>query len=247
MESELFGHEKGAFTGADRLHRGCFERASGGTLFLDEVTEMPAELQVKLLRVLETGSVERLGAAQPVATDVRLLAATNRDPAQAVAQGKLREDLYYRLNVFRVDLPPLRARLEDVEPLALHFIQALNEREGTKKVLTPAAVERLRAQPWPGNVRELKNAVERAFVLGGDEIGPACVEGGPPLPGPGSADPADVGVRVGMSLADAERRLIEATLARCEGQKPRAAEMLGISLKTLYNRLHEYKAAEPEA
>ena len=165
IESELFGHEKGSFTGADRQHKGFFERAHGGTLFLDEITEMPQELQVKLLRVLETGTFMRVGANTPIATDVRVIAATNRDPEKAVADGKLREDLYYRLNVFPIELPPLRERGTDIELLAQHFLEVLNKEEGTSKTFSPATIAALYAHSWPGNVRELKNYVQRAFIL----------------------------------------------------------------------------------
>ena len=143
IESELFGHEKGSFTGADRQHKGFFERAHGGTLFLDEITEMPAELQVKLLRVLETGTFMRVGTNTPIATDVRVIAATNRNPAKAVTDGKLREDLYHRLNVFPIELPPLRERGTDIEILARHFLDKFNQEEGTKKTFSPAAIAAL--------------------------------------------------------------------------------------------------------
>src|SRR5262245_28947219 len=171
IESELFGHERGSFTGADKQRKGYFERANGGTLFLDEVTEMPAEAQVKLLRVLETGTLVRVGGAEPVQVDVRVVAATNRNPEEAVKAGKLREDLYYRLNVFPISLPPLRERGSDVDLLAEHFLQQLNREGATVKRWGRAALERLRRGNWPGNVRELWNVVQRAFILGKDEIG----------------------------------------------------------------------------
>jgi DNA-binding NtrC family response regulator len=245
IESELFGHEKGSFTGADRRRRGFFEQADGGTLFLDEITEMPVELQVKLLRVLETDSITRVGAASPTPVDVRIVTASNRDPQEAVAEGILREDLLYRLNVFPIHLPPLRERGDDVELLARHFLDAVNEREGTSKRLGDAAVARLRGLAWPGNVRELKNAVERAAILADSVIGPEL------LPEADSERRAEAGdaqlqVRVGSSIADVERRLILATLEELEGDKKRAAEVLGISLKTLYNRLNVYAAARGE-
>src|SRR5215212_1940017 len=175
IESELFGHEKGSFTGADRQHKGYFERAHGGTLFLDEITEMPIELQVKLLRVLETNSFARIGGDQPVEVDVRVVAATNRDPQKAVNDGKLREDLLYRLQVFPVTLPPLRERGEDVQMLADYFLAQLNERQGTRKFFTPDTLERLHSHPWPGNVRELKNVVHRAFIMAEHEISPSSL------------------------------------------------------------------------
>jgi two-component system response regulator AtoC len=243
IESELFGHERGSFTGAERTHRGYFERAAGGTVFLDEITEMPFELQVKLLRVLETASVVRLGGERPLPVDVRVIAATNRDPEEAVGQDKLREDLLYRLKVFPLHLPPLRERDEDVELLAQHFLDALNRQEGTAKRLTRAAAERLRAHTWPGNVREMKNLIHRIFILADDEIDVDCLPadlGGSERrqqPGPG------LYLEVGLPLAEADRRLILATLQECGADKKRAAEMLGISLKTLYNRLKEYEGS----
>ena len=236
IESELFGHEKGSFTGADRQHKGYFERAHGGTLFLDEITEMPQELQVKLLRVLETGTFTRVGTTTPISTDVRVLAATNRSPEGAVADGKLREDLYHRINVFPIAMPPLRERGTDIELLAQHFLDVHNRQESASKSFAPATIAALYAHSWPGNVRELKNYVQRAFILADEVIdahlAPATVaqpESAPLL-----------SVRVGSTLDEVSRRLIEATLAEC-GSKRKAADMLGISLKTLYNRLAVYK------
>jgi DNA-binding NtrC family response regulator len=241
IESELFGHEKGSFTGADRQHKGYFERAHGGTLFLDEITEMPQELQVKLLRVLETGSFTRVGTTQPISADVRLIAATNRNPEAAVAEGKLREDLYHRLNVFPLGMPPLRERGSDIELLAQHFLEVLNKQESASKSFAPATVAALYAHSWPGNVRELKNYVQRASILADDVIGadlaPAAVAAPETAP--------LLTVRVGSTLDEVSRRLIEATLAEC-GSKRKAADMLGISLKTLYNRLAIYKAEPSE-
>jgi DNA-binding NtrC family response regulator len=248
IESQLFGHERGSFTGADRLHKGYFERANGGTLFLDEITEMPIELQVKLLRVLETGKVTRIGGESEISVDVRVLAATNRDPREAVAEGKLREDLLYRLSVFPIVLPVLRNRPGDIDLLAEAFLGALNRESESRKRFSRAAIERLRVADWPGNVRQLKNTVERAFILADDEITPGC------LPEPFAADaPAgevsqngasggSVRVTVGSSIAEAERQLILATLDSTEGDKEAAAKTLGISLKTLYNRLNTYKS-----
>jgi len=241
IESELFGHEKGSFTGADRQHKGYFERANGGTLFLDEITEIPQELQVKLLRVLETGAFMRVGTTTPISTDVRILAATNRNPESAVADGKLREDLYHRLNVFPIHMPLLRDRTSDIELLAQHFLDQLNKQESAAKSFSPAAIAGLYAHSWPGNVRELKNYVQRAFILADDvidaDLAPTTVvapEAAPILT-----------VRVGATLDEVGRRLIEATLAEC-GSKRKAADMLGISLKTLYNRLAAWKAEEPD-
>ncbi|MEM5292678.1 sigma 54-interacting transcriptional regulator, partial [Paraburkholderia sabiae] len=165
IESEMFGHERGAFTGAERQHRGYFERANGGTLFLDEITEMPIGLQVKLLRVLETGMFMRVGTTAEISTDVRLIAATNRDPEKAVAEGKLRLDLYHRLNVVPISLPPLRERGNDIELLAQSFLDELNDQHGTKKHFPTAIKDTLLSYRWPGNVRELKNYVQRAYIM----------------------------------------------------------------------------------
>ena len=246
IESELFGHERGSFTGADRLHRGYIERANGGTLFLDEITEMPLELQVKLLRVLETGRFTRVGGEQELPVDVRVIAATNRDPHQAVLDQKLREDLLYRLRVFPIILPPLRDRVGDMDLLAEACLAELNKDEGTHKRLGRAALERLRSYRWPGNVRELKNVMHRAFILADDEIGPNQLPDSAPLGSPAAEIAAGgdalMQVKVGSSIADVERRLILATLDACEGNKDQAAKVLGISLKTLYNRLNSYKS-----
>jgi two-component system, NtrC family, response regulator HydG len=243
IESELFGHERGSFTGADRQRKGYFERAAGGTLFLDEITEMPLELQVKLLRVLETGTVVRVGGTEPIRIDVRVIGATNRDPVEAVKAGKLREDLYYRLNVFPISLPPLRSRPGDIDLLAEHMLAQLNRETGTAKRWSRAALERLRRSPWTGNVRELRNVVQRAFILGDEEIGVESL----PLPQetPIEQQPEDgrmLQVRVGSSIDSVERRLILATLEMTGGDKKQAASILGISLKTLYNRLNVYEA-----
>jgi len=243
IESELFGHEKGAFTGADRVRRGHFEEVNHGTIFLDEVIEMPIELQVKLLRVLETGTIIRLGSSEALPVDVRLIAASNRDPQRAVKESQLREDLYYRLNVFPIPLPPLRERGEDIEFLAEHFLSEVNEREGTRKRWSRRALAKLASYPWPGNVRELKNTVERAAILADEEIGEDLLpSGGASVPA--SGDGPSLHVRVGTSLAETERRLILATLREVNGDKKRAAEILGISVKTIYNRLNVYEAAE---
>src|SRR5262245_32740293 len=236
IESELFGHEKGSFTGADRVHRGYFERANRGTLFLDEITEMSAELQVKLLRVLETGTFMRVGGTDPIRVDARVIAATNRDPGEAVSSGKLREDLLYRLNVFPIHLPPLRDRGDDITLLAQHSLDQLNKQDETSKRFSAGALDRLRRYAWPGNVRELKNVVQRAFILAEDEIGTDLL----PLGEAKKPVGEEIALSVGTSLADAERRLILATLDNLDGDKKRAAEVLGISLKTLYNRVNQY-------
>jgi len=206
-------------------------------LFLDEVTEMPMELQVKLLRVLETGTVARVGGSESIRIDVRIVAATNRQPEDAVATGKLREDLLYRLNVFPIPLPPLRERGGDIELLAEHFLAELNGGEGTVKHFTPAGRERLRAHSWPGNVRELKNVVQRAFILAGEGLDIDAL----PCRPTEKAFSSSLTVPVGTPIAVAERLLILATLDRFEGDKRKVASALQISLNTLYSRLHEYK------
>jgi len=241
IESELFGHERGSFTGADRMRRGVFEQAHRGTLFLDEVSEMPAELQVRLLRVLETGTLTRVGGTETVRVDVRVIAASNRRPEEAVAAGKLREDLLYRLNVFPVALPPLRERGDDVELLATHFLAELNREEGTEKRFTAPALVRLRGHSWPGNVRELRNVVHRAFIVSDETIGADAL----PLQaaaatGGGEVEAGRLLVRPGTRIAEVEKALIVATLEHFDQDKKRTAEALGISLKTLYNRLNEY-------
>jgi len=255
IESTLFGHDRGSFTGAERMHRGVFEQASEGTLFLDEFTEMPIELQVKLLRVLETGTVTRVGGEKGIDIDVRVIAATNRVPEQAVQEGKLRGDLWYRLNVFPICLPPLRERGGDIDVLLEHFLGELNAGQGTQKRWSAAVRMALRRYGWPGNVRELKNVVHRAYILAEEEIGGECLPndlGGRsltngtvarvPLP---MMDGAEMGttlmVRVGTSVADVEQQLILATLEACSGNKQKTAEVLGVSLKTIYNRLNAYR------
>jgi DNA-binding NtrC family response regulator len=242
IESELFGHEKGSFTGADRQHRGFFEQARGGTIFLDEVTEMPLDLQVKLLRVLETGTFVRVGTTEPVSTDVRVIAATNRSPEKAVAEGKFREDLYHRLNVFPITMPPLRERGSDIEMLAQQFLRELNRSEGTSKMFSPDALAKLYEMTWPGNVRELKNYVQRAYILADNLVEGVDVSQAPPLA------PEDqsglIVVRVGTPLDEVERRVTMATLESCGRVKRTAARILGISLKTLYNRLEAYAAKD---
>ncbi len=238
IESELFGHERGSFTGAQRRHKGYFERAHMGTLFLDEITEMPIELQVKLLRALETGTVVRIGGDQAVDVDVRVIAATNRDPHKAVQDGKMREDLLYRLQVFPIHMPPLRERSEDIQLLADYFLGQLNERQGTGKVWTEDSLDRLRTHSWPGNVRELKNVVHRAFIMADDEITPRCL---PREVGGDSGSIRSLNFQVGTSIEEVERRLIMATLDAHGGNKRKTADILGVSLKTLYNRLNTYR------
>lgn len=238
IESEIFGHERGSFTGAERQHKGYFERANGGTLFLDEITEMPIDLQVKLLRVLESGSFMRIGSAQDIACDVRVIAASNRDPEQAVAEGKLRLDLYHRLNVFPIYIPPLRERGEDVVLLARYFLDELNAAHGTAKSLTAEALANLASRKWPGNVRELRNHIQRAYILADQVISVGALA--PDFEEQQPARGMTLAVPVGTSLAEVDRQIIFATLKLCDGVKKRAAAILGISLKTLYNRLEEY-------
>ena len=249
IESEIFGHEKGSFTGAERQHQGFFERASGGTLFLDEVTEMPMELQVKLLRVLETGTYMRVGSSQLQEADVRVVAATNRPPEDALVVGKLREDLYYRLNVFPIELPPLREREADVELLAKHFLAEVGSLEGEPKRFSSTALSKLWHYRWPGNVRELRNVVQRTYVM---SEGPVVTDEWLPSNAPmrrqiSSHVPThELRIALGTSMAEVERQLILATLRHCNNHKERAAAALGVSLKTLYNRLKEYAADEED-
>jgi DNA-binding NtrC family response regulator len=247
IENEMFGHERGSYTGADRQHKGYFEQANGGTLFLDEITEMPLELQVRLLRVLETGQLMRIGTARAIETDVRIIAATNRDPRDAVRQGKLREDLYHRLNVFPLQMAPLRDRGEDIELIANHFLDEMNEACGTRKKFAPGAIARMKQYPWPGNVRELKNYIHRVYIMAGDEglEGPTLdAESGPIHAVTSSGSAPAITVPLGTPLSVAARELILSTLEHCGGERKRTAEMLGICTKTLYNRLREYGIRE---
>ncbi|GAB5452580.1 MAG: sigma-54 dependent transcriptional regulator [Halioglobus sp.] len=240
-ESELFGHERGAFSGATQRHRGFFERAKGGTLLLDEITEMNSDLQSKLLRVLETRQLRRLGSEQDIALDVRVISACNRDPATAVQEGTLREDLYYRLAQFPLQVPALRHRGNDVLGLARFFLNELNEKHDTNLTLSDKASEAIENHDWPGNVRELRHRVERAYIMSettlDDELIHAISQGA----SLGPVDESIVSVPVGTSIADMERVLIEATLKHTDDDKPAAAELLGISVKTLYNRLRDYQ------
>ena len=244
IESELFGHEKGSFTGANRTHAGCFERADGGTLFLDEIAEMPVDVQPKLLRVLEQGAVRRVGGAAELPFSVRLVAATNRDPERAVAEGTLRQDLYYRINVFPIHLPPLRQRKEDILLLAQHFIELFNAKHSMNVVgFTDAAKERLLAHEWTGNVRELRNVIERATILarGGwleESHLPPLVRLRRPLPADGVVLPADA------TVEEAERVLILETLDRVGQNKAEAARRLGVDVKTIRNKLRRYGGEE---
>ena len=245
IESEVFGHEKGSFTGAIERRAGCFELAAGGTLLLDEIGEMPSGTQAKLLRVLEERKFRRLGARTEMDTDVRVLAAMNRDPQRAVAEGHLRADLYYRLNVFNIVMPPLREHLEDLPPMVETMVSEMNLKHGRKvSGVAPSMLDRLMAYNWPGNARELRNTIERAVIL--------CPDGAPldagHLPSgfgkdQAAATPADssaITVRVGATVGEAERLLILRTLEATGQNKTRAAEILGVSLKTLHNKLKEY-------
>jgi len=243
MESELFGHEKGAFTGAASRRQGCFELADTGTLLLDEIGEMPALLQAKLLRVIEERAVRRLGSRKEIEVDVRLLAATNRQPQQAVADGKLRDDLLYRLNVFGIHLPSLRERKEDLPLLAQHLVTQLAERHGRPaRFLSSAAIEALQFHSWPGNVRELRNVIERAVIIcSGEQVerhhfAPYPIEQRERL-----RNEDTLSLPVGTPLEEVERQMIMRTLQKTKNNKTRAAELLGISLKTLHNKLNLYR------
>jgi DNA-binding NtrC family response regulator len=242
IESELFGHEKGSFTGADRLHKGYFERARGGTLFLDEITEMSMALQVRLLRVLESGRFVRVGSHEEIAADVRVVAATNRNPEQAVRDGALREDLYHRLSVFPLEIAPLRERKGDIALLADHFLAQMNKEGRTAKTFAPEALGDMEGYSWPGNIRELRNFVYRSYILAEkvikSEFNAFVLES----PGRGGND--EILVPIGISLSGFDKQLILATLKQCGGAKKAAAQMLGISLKTLYSRLEEYSAED---
>lgn len=240
IESEMFGHLKGAFTGAHSSHKGYFERAEKGTLLLDEVTEMSPDLQVKLLRVLETRRVCPVGGERDIDIDVRIIASTNRDPEEAVSGGALREDLYYRLAEFPIQVPPLRERGDDIVLLAETFLRECNERDGKEKRFSSEAHGVLRLHHWPGNVRELRNAVSRAHILAASEIRPDDLPGNIPS---GNATSGDyLRFPVGYNLKELERRMILATLEHFKGDKPKSAKALGVSLKTLYNRLKSYTA-----
>ncbi len=241
IESELFGHEKGSFSGAHKQHQGFFERANGGTLFLDEITEMQPELQAKLLRTLESGEVRRVGAVEPLQVDVRVIAATNRDPMVAVADGQLREDLYYRLAHIAIHVPPLRRRGPDIAGLAQFFLMQLNERHDTTLWLNDSAIALIEGYDWPGNVRQLRHAIERAYIVSEGEIGAEAfhLEDDAADTNLGAAD---IGIPLGMPLAEVEKRIILANLEHADGNKKATAEALGISLKTLYNKLKDYES-----
>lgn len=238
LSSQLFGHERGSFTGALQSHAGFFEQAQGGTLFLDEIIEMPPALQVFLLRVLESHTLRRVGGTREIPFDVRVIAASNRDPRTAVDSGRLRADLYYRLVEFPIELPPLRERRDDIPLLARHFLARLNERHGTSHHFDAQSMHRLSERAWPGNVRELRHAVRRHYILAdGDTISVKAES-------PWATAESDGSVRfaVGMKFEDVEREMLLKTLASCQHNKRRAARVLGITTKTIYNRLQRYRA-----
>ncbi len=270
IESELFGHEKGSFTGASERRAGCFEVAQHGTLLLDEIGEMPMQTQAKLLRILEDSKVRRLGGKAEFEVDVRVVAATNKVPEEAVRGGHLREDLYYRLNVFHIHLPPLRERKADIQPIAETLIGDLNRKHECRvSDISPVVVEALQYHQWPGNVRELRNVLERAVILAGEgtieskhlpaflQDQAAMVAAGPAaqqaaaasaaaatVAGPTAEDSDGIRFQIGTTVEEAEKGLIIRTLEHTRNNKTRAAEILGISLKTLHNKLKEYGAKE---
>ena len=244
IDSELFGHEKGAFTGAIGEREGYFGAANGGTLFLDEVGELPLATQARLLRVLETGEYIRVGSSDVRKTDVRIVAATNVNMAQAIRDGRFREDLFFRLNVISIEVPPLRERSEDIPLLAAHFLEKFAARNRKNvKGFAPQALDMLRRYAWPGNVRELQNAVERAVILctgdliTGPEL-PASVTGAAEQAAP-ATETAEASL-AGLSLEALERRAIEDTLRQTEDNKSEAARRLGITRATLHNKLRKY-------
>ncbi len=250
MESEIFGHERGAFTGAAERRIGCFELADGGTLLLDEIGEMPAPTQAKLLRVLEDRKVRRLGSKSETPVDVRVLAATNKDPEQAVASGQLRQDLYFRLNVFHINLPPLREHKDDIPLLVEHILRDVNAKHGKHvRGIGAEVLDIFMSHTWPGNIRELRNVLERASIMcEKDLITRAC------LPGEfgksaakGPSDLSAIKFPVGTTVDAMERELILQTLSATGNNKTRAAELLAISLKTLHNKLKEYGGERAEA
>ncbi|MBL28728.1 MAG: sigma-54-dependent Fis family transcriptional regulator [Rhodospirillaceae bacterium] len=262
LESELFGHEKGAFTGAVARRIGKFEAADGGTLLLDEISEMDIRLQAKLLRAIQEREIDRVGGAKPVKVDIRLVATTNRDLAAEVKAGTFREDLYFRLNVVNLRLPPLRERPGDIVPLAEHFARHYSEVNGVaSRPLSDTVKSQIRGHSWKGNVRELENTMHRAILLAsGEEIGPEAImlvdESGTPLPqqssGQTAGDQGEAGTSglVGRTVADVERDLIINTLEHCLGNRTHAANILGISIRTLRNKLKQYSeegVAVPES
>jgi two-component system response regulator AtoC len=244
IESELFGHERGAFTGADRQRPGRFERAAGGTIFLDEVGELPLAAQAKLLRVLQRHEFERVGGTEILTTDARVVSATHRDLPREVAAGRFREDLYYRLNVIRIAIPPLRERPEDIGPLADHVLRRLERKYGwASLVLTNEARTTIQNAPWPGNVRQLENALARAAIAArGRPILPEHLELEEPRESAVGPDPAesDETLPLRALLAEVERRAIRRALLACSGNRTKAAERLGISRRQLFDKIREY-------
>ncbi len=251
IESEIFGHEKGAFTGALERRTGCFELAEGGTILLDEIGEMPVATQAKLLRVLEDHKLRRLGSKVETAVDVRVLAATNKVPEEAVASGELRSDLYYRLNVFNIHMPPLREHKEDLADLVELLLAEMSEKHSRKvAAVSEAVMNQFNNYSWPGNVRELRNTIERAVIV--CEGGMIETKHLPPGFGqvplrPAVNDPDAVRLGVGTTVGEAEKMLILKTLQSTNNNKTKAAEILGISLKTLHNKLKEYGSGTAEA
>jgi DNA-binding NtrC family response regulator len=249
LEGEIFGHEKGAFTGAIERRAGCFELANAGTIFLDEIAEMSPATQAKLLRVLEEGTVRRLGAKHEIKIDVRVLAATNKEPLAAMKDGSFREDLYYRLNVLNITVPTLRERMEDVPLLVESFIREFNAKyEKRVSAVDDEALRALMAHPWPGNVRELRNTIERAIIACPSDVLPARALRLSPTADVRPAQTARVDtltIPLGAPLRDVERDVILGTLAWTQENKTRAAQILGISQKTLYNKLRVYAHATP--
>jgi two-component system response regulator HydG len=247
LDDELFGHEEGAFTGAKGTRKGRFEYAHGGTLFLDEVGDMPLPLQAKLLRVIENGEVVRIGSNDPIKVDVRIIAATNRDIAEDVKTGRFRQDLYFRLKVGTVRLPPLRERKEDVPPLGAHFLKELAKKHGKPVPKVAAAVwKAFETYDWPGNVRELRNLLDSMLVLDLDgelTLDDLPEDAGPRPAGAGgaSAPPGGPDQLVGRPLAEVERYYMEKTLERTGGNREEAARLLGIGERTLYRKLQEWK------
>ena len=236
IESELFGHVKGAFTGAAETRTGVFEHADGSTLFLDEVTEMPIDQQVKLLRVLESGEFRKVGSESVQKTNARIIAATNREPADAIGQNLFREDLYFRLAQFPVRVPPLRDRGDDLLELAKHFLAHRNAEEQTNIEISPEALQKIAAHSWPGNVRELKHTIERAYILADEVINTSHIV----LDDPFDSIEQEAEIPSGMTLEEIERQTILQTLEEMDGKKKETAEKLGISVKTLYNKLEKY-------
>jgi len=250
MESEIFGHERGAFTGAAERRIGCFELADGGTLLLDEIGEMPAPTQAKLLRVLEDRKVRRLGSKTETPVDVRVLAATNKDPEQAVGSGQMRQDLYFRLNVFHINLPPLREHKEDISLLVEHILRDINAKHGKNvKGIGAEVMDVFMSHTWPGNIRELRNVLERSAIMcEKDLITRACLPG--EFGKTSAKGPSDLGgIRfpIGTTVDAMERELILQTLNATGNNKTRAADLLGISLKTLHNKLKEYGSTHEDA